>query len=74
MLYDEFCDIYEQIVPFVDFSEHEIVSEDENLEVKEDMSTFILKSAILSTTSKFICEGILSVVNRDNEQKQENKK
>ena len=67
-LYNEFCNIYEQIVPFVDFSEHEIEVENEGLEAKEDMSTFILKSAILSTTSKFICEGILSAVdNKNNE-------
>lgn len=72
-LYDEFCNIYEQVVPFVDFSEHELSAEDEDLNDEEDMSTFILKSAILSTTSKFICEGILSVVDGMDEQKQEKK-
>lgn len=67
-LYNEFCNIYEEIVPFVDFSEHELDTENEDLNEDEDMSTFILKSAILSTTSKFICEGILSAV--DNKEKE----
>lgn len=75
-LYNDFCNIYEQVVPFVDFSEHEVDIENakERLESKEDMNAFVLKSAILSTTSKFICEGILSVVDNYSEQKQENKK
>lgn len=76
VLYNDFCNIYEQVVPFVDFGEHEVdtVSSREQLESEEDMNSFILKSAILSTTSKFICEGILSVLVGDDEQKNEKDK
>lgn len=76
VLYNDFCNIYEQVVPFVDFGEHEIdeLAGKEPLEAEEDMNSFILKSAILSTTSKFICEGILSVIVDSDEQKSEKDK
>lgn len=76
ILYNDFCNIYEQVVPFVDFGEHEIeeFTGKKPLDDEEDMSSFILKSAILSTTSKFVCEGILSVIADNDEQKTEKDK
>ena len=66
-LYNEFCSIYENVIPFVNmgenFIEDDTQSEFEVLEKSDDMNGFILKSAILSTAGKFICEEMLLAMN-----------
>lgn len=68
-LYNEFCVIYENVIPFVSMDDLGWDIEEEtqiaNLEGTDDMNAFILKSAILSTAGKFICEGVLSAVNNN---------
>ncbi len=76
VLYDEFCYIYEDIISFVSMSDPEnsaqevrVTEEDES---PDDMSAFILKSAIISTAGKFITEGLLSVIESDDAEKAKN--
>ena len=74
-LYNEFCSIYENVIPFVNmgenFIEDDTQSEFEVLEKSDDMNGFILKSAILSTAGKFICEEMLLAMNTQPKEKKE---
>ena len=64
-LYNEFCTIYENVIPFVSMEdigrEGELSKAEEIPEDSDDINAFILKSAILSTAGKFICEGVLAL-------------
>lgn len=75
LLYNDFCNIYENVIPFVHFGDFSPIEEDqrcrETLDKAVDMDDFILKSAIISTSGKFICEGVLSIIQRDNPDKKE---
>lgn len=78
-LYDDFCIIYENVIPFVHLDDTGIDMEQEqrreSLESADDTNAFILKSAILSTAGKFICEGMLSAIAKeDNEEDKDKKK
>ncbi len=68
-LYNNFCSIYKNVICFANINEPDYTIEEDD-DIPEDMNTFILRSAILSTTGKFICEGILSVIH---ENKKDNK-
>ncbi len=74
-LYNEFCSIYENVIPFVNmgenFIEGDTQSEFEALEKSDDMNGFILKSAILSTAGKFICEEMLLAMNTEPKEEKE---
>lgn len=74
-LYNEFCSIYENVIPFVNmgenFIEDDTQSEFEALEKSDDMNGFILKSAILSTAGKFICEEMLLAMNTQPKEEKE---
>lgn len=74
-LYDEFCNIYENVIPFVHMGENFTINDEQNhleaLDGNDDMNGFILKSAILSTAGKFVCEEMLSAMSTE---KQEDKK
>ncbi|MEE1025409.1 MAG: DUF1836 domain-containing protein [Acutalibacteraceae bacterium] len=74
-LYNEFCSIYENVIPFVNmgenFIEGDTQGEFEVLEKSDDMNGFILKSAILSTAGKFICEEMLLAMNTQPKEKKE---
>ena len=74
-LYNEFCSIYENVIPFVNmgenFIEGDTQSEFEVLEKSDDMNGFILKSAILSTAGKFICEEMLLAMNTQPKEEKE---
>ena len=74
-LYNEFCSIYENVIPFVNmgenFIEDDTQSEFEVLEKSDDMNGFILKSAILSTAGKFICEEMLLAMNTQPKEEKE---
>ena len=74
-LYNEFCSIYENVIPFVNmgenFIEGDTQSEFEVLEKSDDMNGFILKSAILSTAGKFICEEMLLAMNTEPKEEKE---
>lgn len=74
-LYNEFCSIYENVIPFVNmgenFIEGDTQGEFEALEKSDDMNGFILKSAILSTAGKFICEEMLLAMNTQPKEKKE---
>lgn len=74
-LYNEFCSIYENVIPFVNmgenFIEDDTQSEFEVLEKSDDMNGFILKSAILSTAGKFICEEMLLAMNTEPKEEKE---
>ena len=74
-LYNEFCSIYENVIPFVNmgenFIEGDTQGEFEALEKSDDMNGFILNSAILSTAGKFICEEMLLAMNTQPKEKKE---
>lgn len=70
-LYGEFCVIYEDVIPFVRMDDFITDSVSDKTESNDDMNTFILKSAILSTAGRFICEGMLAAVERDDNTKKE---
>ena len=74
-LYNEFCSIYENVIPFVNmgenFIEGDTQSEFDALEKSDDMNGFILKSAILSTAGKFICEEMLLAMNTEPKEEKE---
>lgn len=66
-LYNEFCGIYEDVISFVSMSETDSAIDDapsfeESDDMSDNMSAFVLKSAIISTAGKFITEGLLSVM------------
>ena len=68
-LYNEFCSIYENVIPFANMGEAFFDEDDVNLldncDSENDVNSFILKSAILSTAGKFVCEEMLSAMNRE---------
>lgn len=68
-LYNEFCSIYENVIPFVNMGEAFFDEDDANVfdnrDCENDVNSFILKSAILSTAGKFVCEEMLSAVSRE---------
>ena len=72
-LYNTFCNIYENVIPFVNMGEpmfdDEAQSEINALDMDDDINGFILKSAILSTAGKFVCEEMLSAMNPEKEDK-----
>ena len=72
-LYDEFCNIYENVIPFVNMGEPFFESYEQNsveaFESEDDMNGFILKSAILSTAGKFVCEEMLSAMKPEKDKK-----
>ena len=72
-LYNEFCGIYENVIPFVNIGEPFFEGDEQNelssLDREDDINGFILKSAILSTAGKFVCEEMLSAMNREMEDK-----
>ena len=65
-LYNEFCTIYENVIPFVSMEDNARDTADDLPEDSDDINAFILKSAILSTAGKFICEGVLALTGDDN--------
>lgn len=69
-LYNEFCTIYENVIPFVSMEDNGPNAADDLPEDSDDINAFILKSAILSTAGKFICEGVLALA--DDSATQEN--
>ncbi len=60
-LYKIFCLIYREAISFANINEPDYFSAERD-EIPETMNTFILRSALISTSGKFLCEGILSVV------------
>ena len=72
-LYNEFCNIYENVIPFVNMGEPFFEGDDPNgidvLDSDDDINGFILKSAILSTAGKFVCEEMLSAMNAEKDKK-----
>ncbi|MBQ7107798.1 MAG: DUF1836 domain-containing protein [Clostridia bacterium] len=68
-LYNEFCSIYENVIPFANMGEAFFDEDDvnvlDNRDCENDVNGFILKSAILSTAGKFVCEEMLSAVSRE---------
>ncbi len=68
-LYNEFCSIYENVIPFANMGEAFFDEEDvnvfDNRDSENDVNSFILKSAILSTAGKFVCEEMLSAMGRE---------
>ena len=68
-LYNSFCDIYENVIPFVNMGEPFLANDEQtefnSLDIDDDMNGFILKSAILSTAGKFVCEEMLSAMNNE---------
>ena len=68
-LYNEFCSIYENVIPFANMGEAFFDEDDvnvlDNCDSENDVNSFILKSAILSTAGKFVCEEMLSAMNRE---------
>ena len=72
-LYNEFCNIYENVIPFVNMGEPFFDGYEQNsveaFESEDDMNGFILKSAILSTAGKFVCEEMLSAMNVEKDKK-----
>lgn len=72
-LYNEFCNIYENVIPFVNMGEPFFEGYEQNsveaFEAEDDMNGFILKSAILSTAGKFVCEEMLSAMNVEKDKK-----
>lgn len=68
-LYNAFCSIYENVIPFANMGdpifEGDEQSEQNALDMEDDINGFILKSAILSTAGKFVCEEMLSAINTD---------
>lgn len=72
-LYNEFCNIYENVIPFVNIGEPFFEGYEQNsveaFESEDDMNGFILKSAILSTAGKFVCEEMLSAMNLEKDKK-----
>ena len=72
-LYNEFCNIYENVIPFVNMGEPFFEGAEQNeissLDSEDDMNGFILKSAILSTAGKFVCEEMLSAMNSEKSNK-----
>ena len=72
-LYNEFCTIYENVIPFVsmeDTRDADITDSEELPEDSDDINAFILKSAILSTAGKFICEGVLALTGTADQENQ----
>lgn len=72
-LYNEFCTIYENVIPFVsmeDTRDADITDSAELPEDSDDINAFILKSAILSTAGKFICEGVLALTGTADQENQ----
>ena len=65
-LYNEFCNIYENVIPFAHMGEPIFEGEEQvgfdGMDVEDDINAFILKSAILSTAGKFVCEEMLSAM------------
>lgn len=72
-LYNEFCNIYENVIPFVNMGEPFFESYEPNsleaFDSEDDVNGFILKSAILSTAGKFVCEEMLSVTSVEKSKK-----
>ena len=72
-LYNEFCNIYENVIPFVNIGEPFFEGYEQNsveaFESEDDMNGFILKSAILSSAGKFVCEETLSAMNVEKDKK-----
>jgi hypothetical protein len=68
-LYNSFCNIYENVIPFVNMGEPFFENDDQSelnvLDTEDDINGFILKSAILSTAGKFVCEEMLSAINNE---------
>ena len=59
LIYNEFCDMYEKILSDV--------QSDGNFQfenIVEDVNSFLLRSAISSSTNKTVCEGMISVIER----------
>ena len=65
-LFNEFCNIYENVIPFAHMGEPIFEGEEQvgfdGMDVEDDINAFILKSAILSTAGKFVCEEMLSAM------------
>ena len=72
-LYNEFCNIYENVIPFVNIGEPFFEGYEQNsveaFESEDDMNGFILKSAILSPAGKLDCEEMLSAMNVEKDKK-----
>jgi len=72
-LYNEFCSIYENVIPFANMGEAFFDEDDvnvfDNRDCENDVNGFILKSAILSTAGKFVCEEMLSAVSHEDQSK-----
>lgn len=72
-LYNSFCNIYENVIPFAHMGEPIFEGEDTNaldsMDMEDDVNAFILKSAILSTAGKFVCEEMLSAMNTESDKK-----
>ncbi|MBQ3562079.1 MAG: DUF1836 domain-containing protein [Clostridia bacterium] len=72
-LYNEFCSIYENVIPFANMGEAFFDEDDVNLldncDSENDVNSFILKSAILSTAGKFVCEEMLSAMSHEDQSK-----
>ena len=72
-LYNEFCSIYENVIPFANMGEAFFDEDDVNLldncDSENDVNNFILKSAILSTAGKFVCEEMLSAMSHEDQSK-----
>ena len=74
-LYEVFCNIYENVIPFVNMSEPFLAGDEQSElndpDMDDGVNGFILKSAILSTAGKFVCEEMLSAMNTDFGKKEE---
>lgn len=74
-LYEVFCNIYENVIPFVNMGEPFLASDEQSElndpDMDDGVNGFILKSAILSTAGKFVCEEMLSAMNTDFGKKEE---
>jgi len=72
-LYNEFCSIYENVIPFANMGEAFFDEDDvnvfDNRDCENDVNGFMLKSAILSTAGKFVCEEMLSAVSHEDQSK-----
>ncbi len=76
-LYNEFCNIYENVIPFVNMGEPFFEGDEQgvtlNTEAEDDINGFILKSAILSTAGKFVCEEMLSAMKTETKESKNKK-
>lgn len=75
LLYNDFCNMYETVIPLVQRGNFMENAKEEQPQKTADHSAnvddYILKSAIISTAGKFICEGVLSVIQRNEAEKEE---